>query len=80
MENTSSTPVDFINLSFEDNLKHRANALLEEGGLNETETFALEQDTLERPVMWWKMPDEGTSIGPGQRQSLRIKCRGKVGW
>lgn len=72
--------MDFINLTFEDNLKHRANALLEEGGLSETETFELEQDTLERPVMRWKMPEEGVTIPAGQRQNLRIKCRGKVGW
>jgi hypothetical protein len=72
--------VDFINLFFEDNLNSRANALLEEGGLSETETFELEQDVLERPVMRWKMPEEGISIAPGQRQNLRIKCRGKMGW
>ncbi|GHJ88545.1 hypothetical protein NliqN6_4947 [Naganishia liquefaciens] len=79
LENTASSQVDFVNMSFEDNLDSRAAALLEEGTLSETETFELEQDTLDRPVMQWTPPEEGVSVAPGQRQSLRIKCRGKVG-
>jgi hypothetical protein len=67
-------------LSFEDNLDARATALLDEGALSETETFELEQDLLERPVMLWTPPEDGMSIALGQRQTLRIKCRGKVGW
>lgn len=80
LENTSSSPVDFVNLSFEDNLDSRATALLDGGALSETETFELEQDTLDRPVMLWTPPEDGMTIASGQRQSLRIKCRGKVGW
>lgn len=72
--------MDFLNLSFEDNLDSRATSLLEEGALSETETFELEQDTLDRPVMMWNPPEDGIRIVPGQRQNLRIKCRGKVGW
>ncbi|KAJ9106212.1 hypothetical protein QFC21_001356 [Naganishia friedmannii] len=80
LENTSSIPVDFLNLAFEDNLKRRNDALLDEGNLSETRTHELERDAAERPVLQWDPPADGIVIAPGQRGHLRIKCFGKPGW
>lgn len=80
LENTSRVPVDFLNLTFEDNLKRRNDALLDEGNLSETETYEMERDATDRPVLQWDRPAEGIMIAPGQRGHLRIKCFGKPGW
>ncbi|KAJ9124172.1 hypothetical protein QFC22_000969 [Naganishia vaughanmartiniae] len=79
LENTSSIPVDFLNLTFEDNLKRQNDALLDEGNLSETQSYEVERDALERPVLQWDRPADGIVIAPGQRGRLRIKCFGKPG-
>ena len=79
LENTSSVPVDFIKLSFDDSSSRGAQAIIADGELSPQDAYELEWDMLNRPVMAW---DEGgdTLIPAGGRTTISVRCLGKVGW
>lgn len=79
LENSSSTPVDFVKLSFEDSASRAAAAVLSEGELSGERAYELEWDMINRPVFTWS-GETDVSIPPGQRATLSITCLGKVGW
>ncbi|BGP55929.1 hypothetical protein JCM8202v2_003536 [Rhodotorula sphaerocarpa] len=78
VENTSATPVDFVQLTFSDSLTTSAQAYLAESGLDAAEVYMLESDAAERPVFRWH-GDLETSIPPGASHTLEVACRGKLG-
>lgn len=79
VENSSSVPVDFIKLSFDDSAALDAQKILSEHELSPLEAYELDWDTLNRPVLLWENDDD-TSISPGGRLTLNVRCLGKVGW
>jgi len=71
--------VDFVKLSFDDSTARVAQLAISEGDLSPEEAYELEWDMMNRPV--FSRENEGeTSITPGGRGTLFIRCLGKVGW
>lgn len=79
LENTSSSPIDFINLSFTDSLSQSIQAYLTDNELPAVEAYELQAEALQRPVFTWEGTKE-TSILPGAPHILEVKCLGKIGW
>jgi hypothetical protein len=79
LENSSSTPVDLIKLSFDDSTAREAQAVIQEGELSPEHAYELDWDQKYQPALTWENPDE-TTIAPGGRVTLLVKCLGKVGW
>ena len=79
LENSSSTPVDLVKLSFDDSTAREAQAVIAEGELSPEHAYELDWDQLYRPALTWENPSE-TSIPPGGRVTLLVKCYGKIGW
>ena len=79
LENSSSTPVDFIKLSFDDSTLRDAQLVLSEGELSPEAAYEREWDIINRPVFSWES-DAEMSIPPGGRTTVTVKCLGKVGW
>lgn len=79
LENSSSTPVDLIKLSFDDSTAREAQALASEGELAPEHAYELDWDQLNAPALTWQNSDE-TSIPPGGKVTLLVKCLGKIGW
>lgn len=79
LENSSSTQVDFVKLSFEDSASKEIQAILAEGDLSGQQAHDLEYDMIKRPVFSWSAEGE-TVIPPGGRTTIVVTCLGKVGW
>lgn len=79
LENSSSTPVDFVKLSFDDSASRAAAAMLAEGESTGERAYELEWDAIHRPVFTWN-GETDVAIPPGSRTTLSITCLGKVGW
>jgi hypothetical protein len=79
LENPSTVPVDFIKLSFDDSTAREAQAVINEGELSPEHAYELDWDQINQPALTWQNPNE-TTIQPGGRVTLLIKCLGKVGW
>ncbi|KAL7409219.1 TRAPP II complex [Mrakia frigida] len=83
LENTSSLPVDFVQLSFQDSTTGRSQAIISEGerDLSAGEAYEIESDLVNRPVFKWdQQKGESIRIPPGGgRQTINVKCLGKVG-
>ncbi|GAA5989707.1 hypothetical protein JCM5350_007364 [Sporobolomyces pararoseus] len=78
LENTSSSPIDFINLSFTDSLSQSIQSYLTENELPAVQAYELSSEILHRPVFTWEGTSK-TSILPGASHVLEIKCLGKIG-
>ena len=78
VENTSSVPVDFIKLSFEDSLSAAAQSVIAEAELSPQHAYELEWDMLNRPVFQWDC-ETGMRIPAGGRSTIVVSCLGKVG-
>jgi hypothetical protein len=79
LENSSSTPVDFIKLSFDDSTAREAQAAASEGELAPEHAYELDWDQLNSPALTWENPNE-TYIPPGGKATLLVRCLGKIGW
>lgn len=79
LENSSSTPVDFVKLSFDDSASRTAAAILSEGESTGERAYELEWDAIHRPVFTWN-GETDVAIMPGGRTTLSITCLGKAGW
>lgn len=79
LENSSSTPVDLVKLSFDDSTAREAQTVIAEGELAPEHAYELDWDQINRPALTWENPTE-TNIPPGGRATLLVKCLGKVGW
>lgn len=79
LENSSSVPVDFVKLSFEDSASRIALAVLNEGEVSREQAYELEYDMIKRPVFVWS-PEGEVGIPPGGRTTISVTCLGKVGW
>ncbi|TXT13431.1 hypothetical protein VHUM_00798 [Vanrija humicola] len=78
LENSSSVPVDFVKLSFEDSVSREAQVVVAEGELSPEQAYEVDYDTLNRPVFSWDSPGD-LVIPPGGRTVLMVYCLGKVG-
>lgn len=80
LENSSSTPVNFLKLSFDDNTLREARSVLNEE-LSPRDVYEVEWDMIKRPVFSQDgfMAAE-VNIPPGGRYTVSVKCLGKVGW
>ncbi|WVR06234.1 hypothetical protein IAU60_003264 [Kwoniella sp. DSM 27419] len=87
LENSSSVPIDFIKLTFEDSTAREAQAIIHEGELTSEQAYELEWDQLKRPVFTWQREQQDDAaavdgkvlIAPGGRLTLNVRCLGKVG-
>jgi len=82
VENSSSVPIDFVKVTFEDSTTREAQAVIAEGELTPEQAFEIEGDMLNRPVFVWEDGVAGAncSIASGGRRTLTIRCLGKIGW
>ncbi|GAA5826496.1 hypothetical protein JCM11251_002398 [Rhodosporidiobolus azoricus] len=78
LENTSSSPIDFLQVTFTDSLSTATQAHLGENELPAVEAYELEAEVLHRPVFRWS-GSPTTLIPPGASHILEIECRGKIG-
>ncbi|BGP40785.1 hypothetical protein JCM10449v2_004750 [Rhodotorula kratochvilovae] len=78
VENTSSSPIDFVKVTFADSLSASTQAYLAEYELSAPEAFELEADNIDRPVFRWNGSSQ-TAIAPGASHVVEIQCRGKIG-
>nr|XP_019045803.1 hypothetical protein I302_06194 [Kwoniella bestiolae CBS 10118]OCF24733.1 hypothetical protein I302_06194 [Kwoniella bestiolae CBS 10118] len=81
LENSSSVPIDFIKLTFDDSTAREAQAIIQEGELTPEQAYEIEYDQLNKPVFTWNQVDgkDRLEIQPGGRVTLEVKCLGKVG-
>nr|KIR86192.1 hypothetical protein I308_03729 [Cryptococcus tetragattii IND107] len=86
LENTSSIPINYLRLSFEDSTVRAATRILQESELGAEEAYELDWDVRNRNVFTWENPmilvageGEESLIIPGGRKVLKIRCLGKVG-
>ena len=79
LENTSSSPVDFVKLTFSDMHTTATQAYVDEQALSAGEVYELESDNLNRPVFTW-IRSEAPFIAPGTSTMLEVQCLGKLGW
>ncbi|WWC70625.1 uncharacterized protein I206_104576 [Kwoniella pini CBS 10737] len=80
LENSSSTPIDFIKLTFDDSTSREAQAIISEGELTAEQAYEIEYDQLNRPVFIWSRDEkEDVVIPPGGRINLDVQVLGKVG-
>ncbi|WWC88812.1 uncharacterized protein L201_003725 [Kwoniella dendrophila CBS 6074] len=80
LENSSSVPIDFVKLTFDDSTAREAQAVIQEGELTPEQAYEIEYDQLHKPVFAWsKDNNEKFEIAPGGRLNLDVKCLGKVG-
>lgn len=77
LENTSSVPVNFVKLTFDDSTARAARTALA-GDLSPAEAYEIEWDLLHRPVFEWQTAE--VFIAPGAKHVLSVRCFGKVGW
>lgn len=77
LENSSSTPVDFIKLSFDDSVSREAQAMMVEE-IPPQQAYDLDYDITQRPVFTWDK-NSNIHIPPGGRATLQIEVLGKVG-
>jgi hypothetical protein len=78
LENTSSVPVDFIKLSFEDAVSREAQNILAEGEVPPEKAYDLDNDSIQRPVFSWDSTAD-INIPAGGRTTINIQVLGKVG-
>ncbi|KPV77636.1 uncharacterized protein RHOBADRAFT_33796 [Rhodotorula graminis WP1] len=78
VENTSSSPIDFVKVTFADSLSAAAQAYLTDNELAPTEAYDLEGESVHRPVFRWDGSPQ-TAIAPGASHIFEIQCRGKIG-
>ncbi|EJD06035.1 Trs120-domain-containing protein [Fomitiporia mediterranea MF3/22] len=78
VENVSSLPIDFLDLSFEDSTKAQLEQLLNED-LNAFDTYETEYSLVQRPVFSWEPDKTRKDIPPGKESVILVKCFGKAG-
>ncbi|GAA5925915.1 hypothetical protein JCM1841_004039 [Sporobolomyces salmonicolor] len=78
LENTSTSPVDFVNVTFSDSLSASIQAYLAENDLPASDAFELEAESVARPVFSWS-GTTATTILPGASHVLEVRCLGKIG-
>ncbi|KAK8858467.1 hypothetical protein IAR55_002694 [Kwoniella newhampshirensis] len=79
LENSSSVPIDFLKLTFDDSTAREAHAIIQEGELTPEQAYELEWDQLHRPVFTWEKGAEEVMVPPGGRATISVRCLGKVG-
>lgn len=79
LENTSTSPVDFVKLTFSDMHTTSTEAYVAENELAPGDAYEIESENLHRPVFSWAST-EFPLIAPGASTVLEVKCLGKVGW
>jgi hypothetical protein len=81
LANIGRLPVDFLRLSFADNLADSARASLGEGELDAAEVHALETSLTRAPALAYaRAPrDPLHRIAPGETTTLEVSLRGKLG-
>ncbi|KIR54356.1 hypothetical protein I315_02836 [Cryptococcus gattii Ru294] len=86
LENTSSIPINYLRLSFEDSTVRAATGIVQECELGAEEAYELDWDVRNRNVFTWENPvtldageGEESLIIPGGRKVLKIRCLGKIG-
>lgn len=77
LENSSSVPVDFIKLSFDDSVSREAQAKMSEE-ITPQQAYDLDFDMTHRPVFTWDKNSK-IYIPPGGRTTLQVEVLGKVG-
>lgn len=79
VQNTSSSPIDFVKVTFADALSASTQAYLAENELAPVEAYELEGESVHRPVFRWEGSPQ-TAIAPGSSHIFEVQCRGKIGW
>ncbi|OCF62347.1 hypothetical protein L486_02015 [Kwoniella mangroviensis CBS 10435] len=82
LENSSSVPIDFIKLTFDDSTAREAQAIIQDGELTPVQAYEIEYDQMNKPVFTWDHKDgagDKLEIGSGGKVTLDVRCLGKVG-
>ncbi|PWN52516.1 hypothetical protein IE53DRAFT_378066 [Violaceomyces palustris] len=76
--NTSSLPIDFVKLTFSDDLSESTKAALAEGDLLPSDAHELEWDLLHRPVFSFSREPRSIRIAAGGSTTLCVTLTGKL--
>nr|XP_018262525.1 uncharacterized protein I303_05542 [Kwoniella dejecticola CBS 10117]OBR84683.1 hypothetical protein I303_05542 [Kwoniella dejecticola CBS 10117] len=79
LENSSTTPIDFVKLTFDDSTSREARSVIAEGELTPEQAYEIEYDQLNKPVFTWTREESQIEIMPGGKMNLDVKVLGKVG-
>ncbi|CEH16022.1 PROTEIN BRUNELLESCHI [Ceraceosorus bombacis] len=79
--NAGTLPVDWIRLSFMDNLSEKMKKELNEGELNPSQAFLAEDKLLHSPVLSYSLSPRHAKhqISPGETRELQVNVRARVG-
>ena len=80
IENISSLPVDFLELTFEDSTKLYYEQLMNAEEPDAFDTYEAEHSLVHRPVLAWDQRDVRKNVDAGQESTIAVKCFGKAGW
>lgn len=78
LQNISSLPVDYLNVTFNDSIRDDTEVKLAEGNLLSPSVYELEYDIVKNPVFAWDATFHG--IQPAKEEIILIACTGKAGW
>lgn len=79
LEITSSSPVDFVKLTFADSHTAASEAFVADHDLSAGDAYEVEAESRQRPVFSWKASAQPLIL-PGQTTILEVEVLGKVGW
>lgn len=79
LENTSTSPIDFVKLTFSDMHATSSQAYVDENELSPGDAFEIESDNLNHPVFRWTSPAAPLLL-PSASMVLEVQCLGKIGW
>jgi hypothetical protein len=93
LENSSSIPVDYIKLTFDDSTSREAQAIINEGELSPEQAYELDWDQMNRPSLVWEVQEHSqihnnpagagqiqeTSSGSGAAAGTRSGSGGMIG-
>ncbi|PWN40405.1 hypothetical protein IE81DRAFT_368295 [Ceraceosorus guamensis] len=79
--NAGTLPVDWIRLSFMDNLSEKMKKELNEGELNSSQAFLAEDKLLRSPVLSYSLSPRHAKhqVSPGETRELQVDVRARVG-
>ncbi len=80
VENVSSLPIDFLDLSFEDSVKASMEEALTDDDLSVFDKYEMEYSLVHKPVCSWDAKDKNVEIAPGRETAVTVACYGKTGW
>ena len=79
VENVSTLPIDFVELTFEDSTRTYLEQALNDD-LDAFDMYETEYSLVRKPVFSWEPDKNRKDIPPGKESVILLRCFGKAGW